>query len=175
MNKQIFMKTLAREIKGLPKDEQQNALDYYAEHLSECEDETLAIEKLPHPKEIAQNLYDELGIEKKPIRYYSPLAILGIIVITALFGPLGFGLLVALFSLVVIVPASFALVTGATAIASILVILPASFVNPANLLSFLGLSLLCSGCCMLFTKITVFTFRLFAWICKKALKVLRGY
>lgn len=175
MNKQTFFKILTREIKGLPQDERQNALDYYTEHLSECENEEIAISNLPHPREIAQNLYDELGIEKRPARYYSPLAIIGIIVLSVLFGPLGFGLAVALFSLIIIVPGSFAFALGTTAIASVFVIIPASFSNPANILSFLGLSLLCSGGCMLFSKITVFTFKLFVSICKKTFKVLRGY
>ncbi len=175
MNKQTFFKILTREIKGLPKDEQQNALDYYTEHFNECENEEKVINNLPHPREIAQNLYDELGIEKKPARYYSPLVIVGIIVCSMLFGPLVFGLVVAVFSLIVIVPASFALATAFSSLASVFVILPASFVNSANILSFLGLSLLCSGACMLFTKITIYTFKLFTAVCKKSFTLLRGY
>lgn len=167
MNKDTFFKILTHEIKGLPKDEQKNALEYYHEYFNECENEELAIKNLSHPSEIAKNLYDELGMEKKPDRYYSPLAITGIIVLGILFGPLAFALLVAVFLLIVIVPASMVVATGATALASAFVLLPASFVNSANILSFLGLGILSFGACMLFAKITIFTFGLFVSLCKK--------
>lgn len=175
MNKQTFLKILTREIKGLPKEEQQNAIDYYTEYLGECENEEITINNLSHPCEIAQNLYDELDIEKKPARYYSPLAIIGIVVISIIFGPLAFALLVTIFSLIVIIPASFALATGISSLTSIFVILPASFVNSANILSFLGLGMLCFGVCMLFTKLTIFTFNFFVLFCKKTFTTLRGY
>lgn len=175
MNRDTFFKILTREIKGLPKDEQKNAIDYYTEHLNECENVEIAIQNLPHPSEIAQNLYNEFGIEKKPARYYSTVAIIGIVVLTILFGPLGFGLLVTAFSLMVIVPASFTVATAVTSLASIIVVIPAGFSNFANVLSFLGLGILSFGTCMLFYKITIYTFTLFVSLCKKTFTFLRGY
>ncbi len=175
MNRQTFLKILTKEIRGLPKEEQKNALEYYKEHLNECENEEIAIKNLPHPSEIAKNLYDELGIEKYPARYYSPLAITGIVVLTILFGPLGFGLFVALFSLIVIVPVSMVIATGSTAVASIIVIFPAIFTDFPSAVSFLGIGILSFGTCMLFIKITQFTFGLFVSLWNKTVQALRGY
>ncbi|MFI3261206.1 MAG: DUF1700 domain-containing protein, partial [bacterium] len=62
MNRITFFKLLTKEISNLPKEEQKNALDYYNEYFNDCESEELAIKNLPHPSEIANNLYKELGI-----------------------------------------------------------------------------------------------------------------
>ncbi|MFI3255212.1 MAG: DUF1700 domain-containing protein [Eubacteriales bacterium] len=43
MNRQTFLKILTKEIRGLPKEEQKNALEYYNEHFNECENEEIAI------------------------------------------------------------------------------------------------------------------------------------
>lgn len=175
MNRITFFKLLTKEISSLPKEEQQNALDYYNEYFNDCESEELAIKNLPHPSEIANNLYKELGIERQSKKERSGLELLGIILIIVLSAPLVFSLLITIFCIIVIVPFSMLIATGLTAIASTIVLIPATVQNPSSFLSILGLGMLSLGSCLLFLGLTKVTFIFFINGCKKIYAQLRGY
>lgn len=173
MNRNKFFKILTAEIKGLPLVEQHNALEFYKEYFNESLSEEDAISKLSHPGEIAKNLYHELGIEKRQSLNFSPFMWICIIITILLIGPAVIGLLVALFSLIVIVPGALAIAMGFTSIAGFFSIFFVT--NLATALSMFGLSLLCSGLCMVLVKLTIYTFMLFIYSSKNAISMARGY
>lgn len=175
MNKATFFKILTTEILSLPKEEQNNILDYYNEYFNDCKNEEETIKNLPHPTEIADNLYKELGIEKQQKKERSALEIFGIILILILFAPLIFSLLIAIFCIIVIVPFSMIIATGLTVIASTIALIPATIQNPSSFLSIFGLGMLSSGCLLLFLGLTKVTFTFFIKMCKQIYAYLRRF
>lgn len=62
MNGKEFLQQLEKELKGVPKEEKVELLNYYTEYLAEAEDEIEAVAKLPTPEEIVSELLEESGI-----------------------------------------------------------------------------------------------------------------
>ncbi len=65
MNKKEFLRILDKRLKALPQEERESALTFYKEHIEESPNEVKAIEKLPHPKQIAAKLIIEFGSNLK--------------------------------------------------------------------------------------------------------------
>jgi len=56
MTKHIFLEQLAAKLHALPKEERQDALEYYEGYISDAEDEAIAIAELGTPSEVAAGI-----------------------------------------------------------------------------------------------------------------------
>ena len=61
MNKYEFLNILSKSLKNVPKEERDNAINFYEEYFADAKDEQEAINSLPHPKKIAVKIIMETG------------------------------------------------------------------------------------------------------------------
>ncbi len=146
MTKEKFLKRLRYALRFLPRDEREDAMQFYTEHLNEAQDEQAAISALPSPEQIADRLMSELGIEKKS--GISPGMVVLIILSLPLTIPLAatvFALVVSLFSVLLtlsLVPLILALSFFVVSIAAFVFLVPAFLHNFATGILFLGVALI---------------------------------
>lgn len=175
MNRNKFFKILTGEIKGLPIEEQHNALEFYKEFFNESISEEDAISKLPHPAQIASDLYDELGIEKNYGKKYSVSSIVCISIVLLLLSPFLFSAVVLYGSLFFLVPVSLIVAFGLLFFVCMVILLPAFLLNMATGITMFGLGLLSLGICMLCIKFQILVVRLTIGACKTLVRKVRGY
>ena len=131
MNKAEYLKELEKRLKYIPKEDREDALEYYAELISDMEldDAADVIEKLGTPKDVAKKIVDECGEkaeqayeENKTVKGHATvvwLSILGALSLP-LSLPLAIVVLALAFSLIVVIVSilltlavtAFALVVG---------------------------------------------------------------
>lgn len=101
MTKKQFFKTLQKNIKNIPIDEQQNAIEFYKEYFEDAESDEEALNSLDSPEIISSKLVSEFGICKdgKSKKSISPWAIL---LLTVAF-PILIPLLMLLFCLILMI------------------------------------------------------------------------
>ncbi len=141
MTKSEFFNILENNIKYLPKEEKDSALEFYHEYFNEAESEEIALKKLEHPKDISRNLILEFG-EKKP-KSISPILLALLIISSPISLPLAFALITVagaiIFSIFVVFISlifTFILLFGV----SLICLIPAFIYNIPTGLIFLGLS-----------------------------------
>ncbi len=144
MDKDKFLKLLKKELRTLPYEERENAMQYYTEHLNEAQDTQAAMSALPHPSVIAQELMDEFGVEKK-----KDLSI-AMIILLVLSAPITVPLVVAIFSVIIslivtlfslaLVPLIIAVTFIATGIASAVISFSGFMHSPETGVLFVGLA-----------------------------------
>ncbi len=153
MTKEKFLKRLWNALRFLPRDERDDAMQFYTEHLNEAQDEQAAIAALPSPEQIAGRLMNELGIEPK--RGVSPGMVVLIILSLPITIPLAstaFALAVAFFSVLLtlsLVPLILSLSFFAVGIAFLVFLVPAFLHNVATGILFLGMMLISLSLCVL--------------------------
>ncbi len=163
MNREQFFKILNKELKPLPDDERESALEFYTEYLNEAENEYEAIAKLPHPKQIAAKLIAEFGIKEPKKLKTSTVVLLAAtspvsIPLAIAFIAVMFSLAIVLLSLSLVLP-SLAIAVGASSIVSLILIIPAFFFNVGTGLVFIGMFLLCVALTIVFTKLSIIIFK----------------
>lgn len=181
MSKKKFFNILSKEISQLSFDEQQNILDFYVEYFNNSESDIIAIESLPSPYIIAQNLYDELGIKKKV--HFNNSIYIGSLICTILsitkilLLPIIITILISiitmLFSIFVIIPVSLLASSIIVLIIAMWAIIPAFLYNLGTGVIFLGYILLGLGCSILFTNITISGYNITLNIYKKMICLLK--
>lgn len=175
MNKQQFFKILKKEISGLSKEEQINAIEFYEEHFNERNNDEEVIKSLPHPTIIADDLYRELGIIRQVRMTHSTLEIAIMTLLCIFVGPFILGFLIIAFSFVVIVPVSLTLSFGFTAFGALFGTIAGVFYNFQTVVSMIGMFILSIGLMMLFIKITLKGSNWFAKLSKNIINYLKGY
>ena len=70
INKVEYLRQLAQKLSALPKNERQDALEYYDGYLSDAEDEQEAITQLGSPGEVASDILADY-MSQKPIQGYA--------------------------------------------------------------------------------------------------------
>ncbi len=159
MNREQFFKILNKELKPLPDEERESALEFYTEYLNEAENEYEAIAKLPHPKQIAAKLIAEFGIKEPKKLKTSTVVLLAVtspvsIPLAIAFVAVMLSLAIVLLSLSLVFP-SVVVSVGACAIASLVFIIPAFLFNMGTGLVFVGIFLVCVALTIVFAKLSV--------------------
>ncbi len=164
MNKDAYMEALAVQLRRLPREDYERAMEYFEEYFDEAgpENEQQAIEDLGSPEVAARQILMDmavksaenpqksvkrglnavwvgiLGVFAAPIGL--PLALAAVIVVLALL----FAALVVVFSIVLV-----AVVMAVTSVVGFIGSVCLLFVSPMNGLATLGLALFCIGLCIL--------------------------
>ncbi len=158
MNREQFFKILSKELKPLPQEERDSAIEFYTEYLNEAENEYEAIANLPHPKQIAAKLIAEFGI-KEPKKLKTSTVVL-LAATSPVSVPLAIAFIAVMFSFFIVLAVLglvfpiVAVSMGATALASLVIIFPAFFYSGATGLIFLGTFLVCVALTIAFAKIS---------------------
>lgn len=185
MNKQEFLARLEKKIKRLPKEDAENAMEYYRSYIEDSDDEQKAIAELGKPENIAAQIMADFTIKggddksgKKGISavwiavlalFASPIAL-----------PLAIALAAVIFAVVVTI-ISFILAFGISGVAIILsavVTLAVSFAilttDALTALFMVGVSFVLAGVgillCVLTALISKFSFWAVAKVVGKAVK-----
>ena len=113
MNKADFLKELEKRLKYIPKEDREDAIEYYTELISDMEldDAADVTDKLGSPKDVAKNIVDECGQkaeqayeEKKTVKGHATavwLSILGLLSLPVSL-PLAIVVLALVFTLIVV-------------------------------------------------------------------------
>ena len=113
MNKADFLKELDKRLKYIPKEDREDAIEYYTELISDMEldDAADVTDKLGSPKDVAKNIVDECGQkaeqayeEKKTVKGHATavwLSILGLLSLPVSL-PLAIVVLALVFTLIVV-------------------------------------------------------------------------
>ncbi|MCR4647490.1 MAG: DUF1700 domain-containing protein [Lachnospiraceae bacterium] len=186
MNKKEFMGSLEKQLKYLPKEDRQDALDYYSEYIDEmqfAEGEKVE-DRLGNPKEIAKNIIAECTQkqidkrdEKKSAKNGARIIWMTILMICSLpvTLPIAIALIAVLFSVLVVI-ASLVLSFGAAGIGLIVTaifMVIISLVSPgfAQKLVVIGSGLIMLAVGVLLTLLAIgiaeLTIKLLVFICKK--------
>ncbi len=152
MNKAEYLAALAHALRGLPPEEQRNAMQYYEDYFADAgtENEATVIRELGTPEQVAQEIlrdFRELATvppKNTPLRSrtrLTPFALLAIILLSALLWPVALGLIGVLLALFIgAVFAAIGLCLGGVVLFGVSI---ATFVSSlASGLLLLGLSLL---------------------------------
>lgn len=184
MNKQEYLKELRKNLKRLPEQEINDALEYYTEYLEEAgpENEAAVLEELGSPKELARKIIieavdkefsndsdlDEVENDEKKEKSHNSIWIILLAILAIPMSPVVIVLLLVLYIvffaiLITLVALIFAFAVAA--VASVLVFLAGLivlFINPGIGLTAMGAGLIFTSLFALFTilitKLTKITF-----------------
>ncbi len=186
MNKKEFMGSLEKHLKYLPKEDRQDALDYYSEYIDEmqfAEGEKVE-DRLGNPKEIAKNIIAECTQkqidkrdEKKSAKNGAKIVWMTILMICSLpvTLPIAIALAAVLFSILIVI-ASLVLAFGATGIslvAAAVTMIVVSIIAPGIAQKMIvvgtGLILLAIGVLLTLAAVGIaeLTIKFLVFICKK--------
>lgn len=184
MNPNEFLRQLEYELRSLPAEERDNAIQYYRDYLADADDVQAALESLGSPKKVAADILSQFGSVPAPsnppqqIRFADRIsgmesgqkALMAALIVIAAICILpvciagGGSILGILIAVIVVIFAAFLvflalgiglLIAAVTCLISILFILPTTI---ANILILVGVSLLLLGGSLL-------SFAAFWWIC----------
>lgn len=109
MNKADYLAALAHELRGLPPEEQRNALQYYEDYFADAgeENEETVIRELGTPQEVAREIlrdFRELATvpQAEGRRGITPATLVLILVLVVLFWPVALGAIGILIGLVIV-------------------------------------------------------------------------
>lgn len=112
MNKQEYLNALNKELKKLPKEEKQNAMQYYMEYFDDAgpEQEQKVMIELGHPKDVANTLLSDYAIKRMnmpaPVTTKKNLSALKWVIIALVASPIALPLAFCLILLVLLVAAT---------------------------------------------------------------------
>ncbi|WP_158584428.1 DUF1700 domain-containing protein [Lachnotalea sp. AF33-28] len=190
MNRNEYLEILDRQLRRLPADDREKAMEYYREYFDEAgpEQEEAAVEELGDPREVARQLITGLAVkkldqpEKSAKKGLSALWVIILAIFAAPFGlPLAFGVALVIMAACLcaalfvgcILLAGVCLIAGGAL--SVLVGIYLLFMQPAGALANLGLGLMCTGIgiLVLYASIKMGKWcgrRLSAWLKKRLAK-----
>lgn len=184
MTKNDYMKTLAYSLRRLPKEDFDQAIEYFEEYFAEAgpENEHQAIEDLGTPEEAAKELIMNLAEKNvqeppKTVKHSFKAVWIGLLGICAapIALPVAFALVCAIAALVIAllcVLVGFFLCAAcmiATAVVGLVGGIALLFTDFANGIATIGFSFLCAGCGILFVYLSIC---LCKWILQKTAQFL---
>ena len=179
MNKEKFLEALSRELRRLPREEYEKAMDYYIEFFEDAgpESEQAVIGELGDPKDVAAQIIMDAALERMNEPHKSVkrgLSTVWIVILGVCAAPIALPVAIAILLALggvligILVAVGGALAAGVVAVVCGIILL---FTNPASAFANIGLGLAVTGLSVLGGMLLCMFFK---WLMKGIWKVFRN-